>query len=417
MTSEDDRVHATTGCGTTPTEASSREGHDFSRAVSPTQSESALPAEVRPPIPFFLMVNTFETGGSERQFTVLAQNLTSPQFQTHLGCVSHRGPLAHNFPDVPEFPLGGSLFGWQSLRTRLNLSRHLRQHQIQVAHAFDFYANLTLIPAAKLARVPVVIGSHRQLGDLMTPAQFRAQAAAFRWCDAVVCNSQAAAARLIATGLSPSKIAIIGNALPAEAFTAVTAALPKRPGVARVGMVARMNHRYKNHSGFLRIAAQIHRYMPNVEFVLVGDGPLRLQLESEASSLGLGASAIFLGDRQDMPAVLASLDVAVNTSDSESLSNVILEAMAAGLPAVAYNVGGNSELLSQERGALISAGQETAFADAVQNLLTDSARREQLGRNARQFAQENFSLDQVRQRYAELYVTLLQKKRRRNSAT
>jgi glycosyltransferase involved in cell wall biosynthesis len=182
-------------------------------------------------------------------------------------------------------------------------------------------------------------------------------------------------------------------------------------------MVARMNHRYKNHSGFLRIAAQIHRYMPNVEFVLVGDGPLRLQLESEASSLGLGASAIFLGDRQDMPAVLASLDVAVNTSDSESLSNVILEAMAAGLPAVAYNVGGNSELLSQERGALISAGQETAFADAVQNLLTDSARREQLGRNARQFAQENFSLDQVRQRYAELYVTLLQKKRRRNSAT
>ena len=363
------------------------------------------------------MVNTFETGGSERQFTVLAQKLTSPQFQTHLGCVSHRGPLAHNFPDVPEFPLGGSLFGWQSLRTRLNLSRHLRQHQIQVAHAFDFYANLTLIPAAKLARVPVVIGSHRQLGDLMTPAQFRAQAAAFRWCDAVVCNSQAAAARLIATGLSPSKIAIIGNALPAEAFTAVTAALPKRPGVARVGMVARMNHRYKNHSGFLRIAAQIHRYMPNVEFVLVGDGPLRLQLESEASSLGLGASAIFLGDRQDMPAVLASLDVAVNTSDSESLSNVILEAMAAGLPAVAYNVGGNSELLSQERGALISAGQETAFADAVQNLLTDSARREQLGRNARQFAQENFSLDQVRQRYAELYVTLLQKKRRRNSAT
>jgi hypothetical protein len=93
------------------------------------------------------MVNTFETGGSERQFTVLAQNLTSPQFQTHLGCVSHRGPLAHNFPDVPEFPLGGSLFGWQSLRTRLNLSRHLRQHQIQVAHAFDFYANLTLMPS------------------------------------------------------------------------------------------------------------------------------------------------------------------------------------------------------------------------------------------------------------------------------
>jgi glycosyltransferase involved in cell wall biosynthesis len=370
-----------------------------------------------PPISLFLMVNTFETGGSERQFTLLAQNIGAPAFQLHLGCVSHRGPLAAHFGDVPQFPLGGSLFGWKSLRTRLNLSRHLRHHRVQVAHAFDFYANLTLIPAARFARVPVVLGSHRQLGDLMTPAQFRAQATAFRWCDAVVCNSQAAAARLIATGLAPDKIAVIGNALPAEAFTAAPAVLPKRPGALRVGMVARMNHRYKNHSGFLRIAAQVHRRMPDAEFVLVGDGPLRPELEKEASSLGLGASAIFLGDRQDMPAVLASLDVAVLTSDSESLSNVILEAMAAGLPVVAYSVGGNSELLSHQRGALIPAGNETSFAEAVEKLLADSALREQLGRNALQFAKENFSLDEVRQRYEELYITLLQKKRRRNSAS
>ncbi len=384
-----------------------------SLTTTPLADPSGLPAA---PIRLFLMINTFETGGSERQFTVLAQNLTPPQFQTHLGCVSRRGPLAHNFPDAAQFALGGSLYGWQSLRTRLNLRRYLRTHQVQVAHAFDFYTNLTLIPAAKLARVPVVIGSQRQLGDLMTPAQFRAQTAAFRWCDAVVCNSQAAADRLIASGLSSSKIAIIGNALPAAAFSAAPAALPKRPGIARVGMVARMNHRYKNHSGFLRIAAQIHQRMPDVEFLLAGDGPLRHELEREAASLGLGASAIFLGDRQDMPAILASLDVAVLTSDSESLSNVILEAMAAGLPVVAYGVGGNSELLSHQRGALIPAGDETSFADVVEKLLADSALRQQLGRNALQFAQENFSLDRVRQRYVELYVALLQKKRRKNSA-
>ncbi|MGD0599986.1 MAG: glycosyltransferase [Terriglobales bacterium] len=388
-------------------------------ATNAASINASRPAD--PPISLFLMINTFETGGSERQFTLLAQTIGAPAFQLHLGCVSHRGPLAAHFADVPQFPLGGSLFGWKSLRTRLSLSRHLRHHRVQVAHAFDFYANLTLIPAARFARVPVVIGSHRQLGDLMTPAQFRAQHAAFRWCDAVVCNSKAAADRLIATGLAPDKIAVIGNALPAEAFTATPALLPKRPGAARVGMVARMNHRYKNHSGFLRIAAQVHRNiahqrMPDAEFVLVGDGPLRPELENEASSLGLGASAIFLGDRQDMPAVLASLDVAVLTSDSESLSNVILEAMAAGLPVVAYSVGGNSELLSHQRGALIPAGNETSFADAVEKLLADSALREQLGRNARQFANENFSLDRVRQRYEELYVTLLQKKRRRNSA-
>ena len=387
-----------------------------SLTTTPPADLSGLPTLPDSAISLFLMINTFETGGSERQFTVLAQNLMSPQFQTHLGCVSQRGPLAHNFPDATQFPLGGSLYGWRSLRTRLNLCRHLRHHQVEVAHAFDFYTNPTLIPAAKLARVPVVIGSHRQLGDLLTPAQFRAQVAAFGWCDAVVCNSQAAADRLIAAGLSPNKIAVIGNALPAAAFTATPAALPKRPGVARVGMVARMNHRYKGHSGFLRIAAQIRQHIPSAEFLLVGDGPLRQELEREAASLGLGASAIFLGDRQDMPAILASLNVAVLTSDSESLSNVILEAMAAGLPVVAYGVGGNSELLSHQRGALIPAGNETSFADAVEKLLLDSALRQQLGRNALQFAQENFSLDRVRQRYVELYVSLLQKKRRGNSA-
>ncbi len=406
MTSEDDRVRATEP-------ATVLGGAALQRCGDATALNAALAAEDFP-IRLFLMINTFETGGSERQFTVLAQNLEAPHFQIHLGCVSRRGPLASNFPEVPQFPLGGSLFGWRSLRTRLKLSRHLRQHHVQVAHAFDFYANLTLIPAARFARVPVVIGSHRQLGDLMTPAQFRAQAAAFRWCDAVVCNSQAAADRLIAAGVAANKLAIIGNALPAEAFAASSAALPKRPGVMRVGMVARMNHRYKNHSGFLRIAAQIHARMPEVEFLLVGDGPLRAELEREASSLGLGSSAIFLGDRQDMPALLASMDVAVLTSDSESLSNVVLEAMAGGLPVVAYGVGGNSELLTQQHGALIPAGDETAFANAVQNLLADAVLRQQLGRNARQFAQENFSLDRVRQSYAELYASLLQKKRRRN---
>ncbi len=148
------------------------------------------------------MINTFETGGSERQFTVLAQNISAPAFQTSFGMREPPRPARRAISQTfLNFPLGGSLFGWKSLRTRLNLSRHLRNHHVQVAHAFDFYANLTLIPAARFARVPVVIGSHRQLGDLMTPAQFRAQAAAFRWCDAVVCNSQAAADRLIATGL------------------------------------------------------------------------------------------------------------------------------------------------------------------------------------------------------------------------
>src|SRR5208283_6129046 len=108
-----------------------------------TPLAAAPPSSVR----LFLMTNSFETGGSERQFGVLARNLRPEQFQVHLGCIQRIGPFADDFGEVPEFRLGGSLYGWASWRTRLRLSRCLRQQHIQIAHAFDFYTNLTLIPA------------------------------------------------------------------------------------------------------------------------------------------------------------------------------------------------------------------------------------------------------------------------------
>jgi L-malate glycosyltransferase len=362
------------------------------------------------PVGVFLMINSFETGGSERQFVALAKNLGGPRFGVHLGCLQSIGPLAAEVGSVPEFPLGGSLYGIGSLRTRWQLSRHLRAHRVQVAQAFDFYTNLTLIPAARLARVPVVIGSQRQIGDLLTPAKARAQAATFRWCDGVVCNSQAAAERLAEQGVTRRKLVVIGNAIAPEAFAPAPPALPRTPGVWRVGMVARMNARSKNHSGFLRVAMRVRTQVPNVEFLLVGDGPLRPELEREARDLGLGNSVVFCGDRRDIPAVQASLDVAVLTSESESLSNAILEAMAAGLPVVAYRNGGNPELIDEQRGTLIAQGDDRAFAEAVVHLLTETADREHRGRNARRFVEENFSLERCRARYRELYERLLKEK-------
>jgi glycosyltransferase involved in cell wall biosynthesis len=366
-------------------------------------------------VSLFLMTNSFETGGSERQFAVMARSLPPQRFQISLGCIRRLGVFARDFGDVPEFWLGGSLFGWTSMRIRLRLARVLRRRQVHIAHAFDFYTNLTLIPAARLARVPVVIGSQRQLGDLLTPRQFRAQAVAFRWCDGVVCNSKAAADRLAAEGISQDKLFVIGNALPETAFAPAQESVARTPGRLRVGMVARMNAHYKNHAGFLRIAATIHRELPDAEFLLVGDGPLRSEIERQAQDLGLANHVFLLGDRRDIPGVLASMDVAVLTSHSESLSNVILEAMAAGLPVVAYRVGGNAELVNEERGVLIPAGDEEGFAAALLRLLSSSRMRSQLGQNGRKFAQENFSLERILDRYTACYQSLLEKKGLRNS--
>lgn len=364
----------------------------------------------------FLMINTLETGGSERQFAILARSLDPQRFQLHLGCIKRRGPMAVEFADMPEFWLGGSLYGFKSMAARFRLRRHLRERAVQIAHAFDFYTNLTLVPAARLAGVPVVIGSHRQMGDLLTPRQFQAQAMALRCCDAVVCNSHAAAARLAAARVSRSRLAVIGNAVSDEAFEAVPPALPRQPGYLRVCMVSRMNASYKNHRGFLRIAARVLRQVANTEFVLVGEGPLRQELEQYAVELGIRKAVTFLGERRDMAALLASMDLAVLTSDSESLSNVILEAMAARLPVIAYEVGGNSELIAPSRGVLVPAGNEEIFTGSVIGLLADTALRRAMGENGFRFVKANFALNEIRRRYQELYLDLLQRKRRRNSA-
>jgi hypothetical protein len=105
----------------------------------------------------FLMIESLETGGSERQFAALARGLSPDVFRVCLGCVRQRGKFAEGLGEIPEFRLGGSLYGLQSWRSRLRLSRHLRHNHTAVAQAFDFYSNLTLIPAARLAGVPVVI--------------------------------------------------------------------------------------------------------------------------------------------------------------------------------------------------------------------------------------------------------------------
>jgi glycosyltransferase involved in cell wall biosynthesis len=150
------------------------------------------------------------------------------------------------------------------------------------------------------------------------------QLAFFRMCDRVVCNSKAAAERLREAGLAKRKIVVIGNALPAEAFVQTSPVLPQAGGRLRVGMIARMNADYKNHRGFLRVAERLGARFPNAEFVLVGDGPMRPELERQAANLGIAGRVQFLGDRRDVTAVLASLDVSVVPSSSESLSNVML---------------------------------------------------------------------------------------------
>jgi L-malate glycosyltransferase len=359
----------------------------------------------------FLMTNTLETGGSERQFVTLANALDRDRFRVSLGCLRLAGPFLSEVRGLIEFSPGGHLLGIRAWRSRLALARLLRKQQVSIAQAFDFYSNLMLIPAARFAGVPVVLGSHRQLGDLLRPRQFQLQAAAFRLCDQVVCNSQAAARRLQDAGIGQQKITIIPNGVPAEFFACTVAALPPEPQVVRIGMISRMNHPLKNHDRFLRMAAGLASRFPQLRFVLAGDGPLRPELENLARRLGISDRALFLGERRDVPAVLAALDISVLPSSSESLSNVILESMAAGVPVVAADVGGNSELVQHGKtGLLFHAGDEQGLTAALETLISQAELRKSLGTCAREVARAEYACAKARDRYQDLYSNLLAEK-------
>ena len=368
--------------------------------------------DARPPVrpSVFLMTDSFQTGGSERQFVELACALHPTKYRVSLGCLQPKGGLQRDLGPVQHFDLGGSLYRLQSMRTRYRLAAYLRRSEVAIAHAFDFYTNLTLIPAAKVARTPVVIGSQRQLGDLLTPIQHRAQLAMFRWSDCVVCNSRAAAERLIQHGLRAEQTVVIGNGLSPAAFAEAAPITPRRPGVLRVGMIARMNALPKNHRILLEVTARLRNRLRNFEVVLVGDGPLRPELERQAQELGISDLVQFLGDRRDIPAILASLDVTVLPSASESLSNAILESMAAGVPVIANEIGGNVELIAKDRGILVQPNDGEALEGALLRMAADVPMRETLGRRARRFAQENFTIEQMRKKHEELYADLLERK-------
>jgi len=365
----------------------------------------------------FLMMDSLRTGGSEKQFVLMARAFRSGPFDLYLGCLQRRGKFLDDLEEICEYPTGGSFLTLRTLHSLSRLVGLLRRTHIDVAQSFDFYTNLMLIPAARLAGTPVVIASQRQLGDLLTPMQRHVQNLIFRLADCVVCNSLAAADRLAREGLPNAKLIAIPNGLPPEAFQETMPALPPEAGVMRIGMIARMNERAKNHALFLHAAASVARRFPLVEFVLVGDGPFRKEWEELAQQLGIGPRTRFLGERYDIPAVLAALDVVVSASRTESLSNAILEAMAAGRPVVATNVGGNPELVrDRETGLLIAPEDEGALANALETVLVSPELAREWGETAQRIAQANYTLDHARERFEELYMDLLAKKSLRGVA-
>jgi glycosyltransferase involved in cell wall biosynthesis len=286
----------------------------------------------------------------------------------------------------------------------------IRRTRPQIVHGVLFWAYVLGTYAARAARVPVVVASRRSLGLFKAhkPVYLFLERLADRWTDLFVANSDAVRIDTIEReNIDPERIVVVRNGIDLSRFTGdEPVAAGDLGGRPRVIVVSNLIH-YKGHEFFLRAWPAVRARFPSATALLVGDGPMREQLEMIARDLGIGESVRFLGTRQDVPALLARVDLCVHPSLQEGYSNAILEAMAAGCPVVATRVGGNVEaIVDGETGILVQSENADALAGGMLRLLSDPALAAELGSRAAAVIRRSFDIHAVVAAYENIYARL-----------
>ena len=368
-----------------------------------------------------LFADSFVHGGTERQLVSVLQHLDRSRYDAWVGCLKRRGPFLDDVEalgiPVVEFPMP-SLHSVKTLSCFRRLVSFLRAESIDVLHAFEFYSNCFAVPAGRVARVPVVLASRRELGlDRSAPRRLAIRLAC-QLAHGVVANSESAG-RLL-TGLVPatsSKVTIVRNGIdlrkfqPRRSRDEIRAELGADDNVVLVGLLAALRPE-KRVETFLRAAAVAASAEPNLRIVVIGDGVQRSELENLVDQLELRNRAQFLGDRRDVADLLSGLDIFVLSSLTESFPNAVLEAMASGLPVVATRVGGIPELVDEGTTGLLSTeGNHDEMADLIRQLARGRDLRRQMGAAGRERVEQEFTAQTNVKHLENLYERLIRERR------
>ncbi len=364
-------------------------------------------------------------GGAQNYVETAVRRLGQMGYRTAVVCnhepalVARYGPHAEVFP-MP-IPYGFSPRG--DLQFFMRLLRLLRRERFDVVQTSAAKASLYGRLAARLAGVPVVIFRaggfpfHSFMHPLLRWLLITMEKAMSCWCtDMVVSVSEEDQRDVVARGIIPSdRIMTIQNGVDShrEPLDRQDArrVLGLGAEVPVVGMVGRLS-RQKAPDDFLRVAALVAQEVPVATFLVVGDGPMREDLERMAADLGIAGQVRFLGVRNDVPLLTAALDVFALTSLWEGVPFSILEAMAAGKPVVATAVNGVGEVVEHGRTGFLAPPQDVkGLAACITTLLRDPARARIMGQAGRRRIMEDLSIDRAMAQYSGLYQELYQAKR------
>jgi glycosyltransferase involved in cell wall biosynthesis len=361
-----------------------------------------------------LVIWRLTRGGNERQLYLLATQLDRTRYEPVVFCLV--GPLDPYGPrlraaGVPVVGVPGA--GGSRLLRLVRLASCLRHERIALVHSQLFATNAYALGAARLAGVRAVLVSianmaprplwHRLAGWLTNAL-----------ADGVMVNSVEEQRYVTRTfGTSPASVSVVPTAeeVAPGAPPRLDPLLEARLGIAAEGplvlAVARLV-RQKRIDRFLHTAVVVAKELPETRFLVVGDGPLREDLQAMAAALGLGTRLCFAGEQDAVPQILGRASLLLVTSDYEGLPNVTLEALAAGCPVVATPGAGCEELLTASGGGWVTrTNAPEELASLVLRMLADPNEAAARGQRGQAYVARHHTVERMIQSASDLYARVL----------
>lgn len=360
-----------------------------------------------------LCITDLEPGGAERTLVELAIRLDRALFNPGVFCLAARPPRDDVLPRklvAAEIPVHFMDAG--PLRSAPRVYRRLRKEFAEfrpaIVQTMLWHANTLGTIAARRAQIPHILTGIRVVEP--RPGRHWWTRRVDRFVDRHVCVSQSVAEYTAKkVRIARDKLVVIPNGIAAERYPQDPLDLTELgllPGRRALAFVGRLDEQ-KRSEWLLRRMPEILARLPTHDLIMVGHGPLHGSLLRLVDRLNLAGRIHFVGWRNDVPAILAASDLLLLTSAHEGMPNVVLEAMASGIPVVSTRSEGIDELLGDDVHQVVDQGDAHDFVRRVSHLGPDRELCRQIGAANRQRAVAQFSIERMVAKYADLYQTLL----------
>lgn len=350
------------------------------------------------------IVGTLGRGGAEKQLIYMLRALKNARIDCRILCLTDGEAYESEIRklNVPIEYIGESK---NRVVRLIKIINNLRKKPADILQSSHFYTNIYTGFAGKILKIPS-IGAIRS--DLTSEIQTHGFLGKWQVSlpQFLIVNSALAYQRSIERGVSPHKIEFVRNVV--EGQSKASNESPVQPTV-EILFAGRLD-KNKRPERFIKLASILIEQFPHIplRFQIAGDGMLRTELEKLAETLELLPDRLkFLGNCANMSEIYKQSDLLISTSAREGTPNVILEAMAHGLPVIATNVGGTSEILDEKRGILVDPDDEDALISAAAKLIEQPELRRRFGNQGRKYVEQNHSLGNLKVQLQEIYEKLI----------